>query len=177
MGVQGLHDNNLHGASHSPMDTCLIHNIRIVDEDYSIDWAIREEAQTLLSHFHLSPPGRTTELQKIHTTSRGSISVVRIANMSGGKKEISNCDPHWAVPHLTLVIRRHVPMWHWHRHGYQTGRTRHNTRQQVHVSRTQIQLIHQQVRALVLFGTFCFIDFLCEIRDGVLIGNVSHHPR
>ena len=44
----------LHGAGHRPMDIRLIHDSRIVDEDFCIDWAIREEAQILLFHFHLS---------------------------------------------------------------------------------------------------------------------------
>ena len=48
--MQGLHNNNLHGAIDRPMAIRLIGDSRIVDEGYSVGWAIREEAQIHLSH-------------------------------------------------------------------------------------------------------------------------------
>ena len=46
----------------------------------------------------------------------------------------------------------------------------------VHESQT-LTHSHQQVKELVLSDKSCFIDLLCEILDGVWIGNVFHHPR
>ena len=45
--MQGLQNNTLHGAGHRPMAICLIHDSGVVDDDYSIDWAFREEARIL----------------------------------------------------------------------------------------------------------------------------------
>ena len=39
------HEVYKHGTSHRPMDIFLIHNSRIVDEDYRIDLAMWEETQ------------------------------------------------------------------------------------------------------------------------------------
>ena len=143
------------------MAICLIHNSRIVDEGYRV----REETQILLlplSPFSISCRGSIQLRVVPFRSSRAHSQHVR------WKKEIGNCDPHWALPHLTVVIRRHVPKRHWCRHGNQTGRMRHNTKQ---------QQLFQHVRGVVLSDKFCFIDLLCEILDGVLIGSVSHHPR
>ena len=90
--MQGLHNNNLHGAGHRPMANCLIHNSRIVDEDYSIDWAIREEAQIPL--FSLAP----FSMRKNHEAAKDPYNfewfhfgpAVRMANMSGGKRTSRN---------------------------------------------------------------------------------------
>ena len=49
------HDVYKHGTSHHPMATFLIHNSRIVDEDYRMDLAIREETQIHLSDLHHFP--------------------------------------------------------------------------------------------------------------------------
>ena len=38
---KGFTMDNLQRASHRPMAICQIQNSRIVDEDYSMDWAIR----------------------------------------------------------------------------------------------------------------------------------------
>ena len=82
--MQGLHNNNLHRAS----AIFLIHNGRIVDEDYSIEWAIREEAQ--ISFFSRSP----FSMRKNRKAAKDPYNfawfhfgpTVRIANVSGGRR-------------------------------------------------------------------------------------------
>ena len=49
------HELSRHGASHRPMAIFLIHYRRIVDEDYRVDLAIREETQFPPSYLYRSP--------------------------------------------------------------------------------------------------------------------------
>ena len=57
------------------------------------------------------------------------------------------------------------------------GRRGRNTKQKVHKSQTQTQHSRQPMKEIVLSDKSCFIDLLCEILDGLSIGNVFHHPR
>ena len=99
--------------------------------------------------------------------------IERVERMRG----LHNSSPHGdclrpvAVCPTSRPIMVLIPPWS------QAGRRGRDTKQKVHESQTQTQHHHQQVKEILLSDKSCFINLLCEIFDGVSIGNVFHHPR